>query len=269
MTSWNHTLHYCNWTGVTCGASNGRVTILNLHSRELVGTIPPSIGNLSSLTGIDLGNNSLRGGIPQGIGLLLQLQHLNLSFNYFSGNIPTNLTYCEELRVLDLQFNDLVGKIVDQLSSLSKLNFLKLKRNSHRRHPTLYFSVTQNLLHGQLPADVRLTLPNLIVFAGAVNSFTGPIPVSLANASKLHVIDFSQNKLIGDVPTSFGKLKTLVRLNFEANRLGGRGTYEGLKFLDFLTNCTNLMVLSFATNNFRGEVPYSITNLSTVLRYFL
>ncbi|XP_059295351.1 putative receptor-like protein kinase At3g47110 [Lycium ferocissimum] len=326
MASWNdHSSHFCNWTGVTCSPSIGRVTFLDLSSRELVGTIPASIGNLSFLTVIDLGNNSFRGEIPQRIGLLLQLQHLNLSFNYFSGNIPANLTYCEELRVLDLRFNDLVGKLVGQLSSLSKLYLLKLKRNSFtggiprwlgnisslefldissnslqgpipqelRRLTNLkvfhvnsnkltgtipssifnissiyYFSVTQNLLHGQLPADVGLTLPNLEVFAGAVNSFTGPIPVSLANASKLTVIDISQNKLIGDVPTSFGKLKTLVRLNFEANRPGGRGSYEGLKFLDFLTNCTNLMVLSFATNNFRGEVPYSITNLSTVLEIF-
>ncbi|XP_060178289.1 putative receptor-like protein kinase At3g47110 [Lycium barbarum] len=326
VASWNdHSSHFCNWTGVTCSPSIGRVTFLDLSSRELVGTIPASIGNLSFLTGIDLGNNSFRGEIPQRIGLLLQLQHLNLSFNYFSGNIPANLTYCKELRVLDLRFNDLVGKIVGQLSSLSKLYLLKLKRNSftggiprwlgnisslefldissnslqgpipqelgrltnlkvfHVNSNELtgtipssifnissiyYFSVTQNLLHGQLPADVGLTLPNLEVFAGAVNSFTGPIPVSLANASKLTVIDISQNKLIGDVPTSFGKLKKLVRLNFEANRLGGRGSYEGLKFLDFLTNCTNLMVLSFATNNFRGEVPYSITNLSTVLEIF-
>ncbi|KAJ8570738.1 hypothetical protein K7X08_037710 [Anisodus acutangulus] len=325
MTSWNHTLHYCNWTGVTCGPSDGRVTILDLSSRELVGTIPPSIGNLSSLTGINLGNNSFHGEIPQAIGRLLQLQHLNLSYNYFSGKIPTNLTYCKELRELHLQYNDIVGKIVDQLSSLSKLYLLKLKRNSltggiphwlgnfsslkfldisdnslqgpiphnlgcltnllvffvnsNELSGTIpssilnissiyYFSVTQNLLHGQLPADVGITLPNIEVFAGAVNSFTGPIPVSLANASELHVIDFSQNKLTGDVPTSLGKLKSLVRLNFEANRLGGRGSYEGLKFLDFLPNCTNLQILSFATNNFRGELPFSITNLSTVLQLF-
>ncbi|XP_055808118.1 probable LRR receptor-like serine/threonine-protein kinase At3g47570 [Solanum dulcamara] len=326
MASWNHhSSHFCNWTGVTCSPYNGRVTNLDLSSRQLAGTIPPSIGNLSFLTGIDLANNNFRGEIPQAIGRLLHLQHLNVSYNSCSGKIPTNLTYCKELRALDLQFNELVGKIVDQLSSLSKLYLFKLKRNSlgggiprwlgnfsslefldisgnslqgpipedlgrltkllvfHVNSNELsgtippsilnissiyYFSVTQNLLHGQLPADVGLTLPNVEVFAGAVNSFTGPIPVSLGNASKLHVIDFSQNKLTGDVPTSFGKLETLVRLNFEANRLGGRGSYEGLKFLDYLTNCTNLMVLSFATNDFRGELPYSITNLSTVLEIF-
>ncbi|PHU05327.1 hypothetical protein BC332_26149 [Capsicum chinense] len=326
MASWNNrSFHYCNWTGVTCSPSNGRVTLLALSSRQLAGTIPPSIGNLSYLTGINLGNNSFRGEIPQEFGLLLQLQHINLSYNSFGGKIPTNLTNCKELRELHLHYNDIVGKIVDELSSLSKLYLLKLKRNSltggiprwlgnfsslefldlsgnslqgpipedlgrlanllvfHVNSNELsgtippsilnistiyYFSVTQNLLHGQLPADLGLTLPNLEVFAGAVNSFTGPIPVSLANASNLRVIDFSQNKLTGDVPTTFGKLEFLVRLNFEANRLGGSGSYEGLRFLDFLTNCTHLMVLSFATNNFRGELPHSITNLSTVLEIF-
>ncbi|XP_070021721.1 putative receptor-like protein kinase At3g47110 isoform X3 [Nicotiana sylvestris] len=325
ITSWNHSFHYCNWTGITCNPSNGRVTFLHLSSRQLGGTIPPSIGNLSSLTGIHLGNNNFHGEIPQAIGRLLQLQHLNLSHNYFSGTIPTNLTYCKELLELHLQFNDMVGKIVDELSSLSKLYLLKLRMNSftggiphwignfsslefldisdnrlqgpipqdlgrltkllvfHVNSNELsgtipwsifnissiyYFSVTQNQLHGQIPADVGLTLPNLAVFAGAVNSFTGPIPVSLANASDLNVIDFSQNKLIGDVPTSFGKLKTLIRLNFEQNRLGRRGSYEGLKFLDSLSNCTYLNVLSFATNYFSGELPHSITNLSTLLEIF-
>ncbi|XP_016485623.2 uncharacterized protein LOC107806025 [Nicotiana tabacum] len=325
MTSWNHSFHYCNWTGITCNPSNGRVTFLHLSSRQLVGTIPPSIGNLSSLTGIHLGNNSFHGEIPQSIGRLLQLQHLNLSHNYFSGTIPTNLTYCKELLELHLQFNDMVGKIVDELSSLSKLYLLKLKMNSftggiphwignfssleffdisdnslqgpipqdlghltnllvfhvnsNKLSGTIpssifnissiyYFSVTQNQVHGQIPADVGLTLPNLAVFAGAVNSFTGPIPVSLANASELNVIELSQNNLIGDVPTSFGKLKTLVRLNFEQNRLGRRESYEGLKFLDSLSNCTYLSVLSFATNYFSGELPHSITNLSSLLEIF-
>ncbi|KAG5582814.1 hypothetical protein H5410_053441 [Solanum commersonii] len=266
MASWNdHSSHFCNWTGVTCSPYNDRVINLDLSSRKLVGTIPSSIGNLSFLTGIHLENNSFHGEIPQAIGLLLQLEHLNLTSNSFSGKIPTNLTYCKELRVLDLRANDLVGKIVDQLSSLSKLNFFRLKSNSFTGgipywignfSSLKYLDISSNSLQGPIPQDlgrlvslevfkvyenelsanIGLTLPNLEVFAGAVNSFTGCIPVSLANASRLHV-----------------------------NRLGGRGSSEGLKFLDFLTNCTNMIVLSFAANYFNGELPNSIANLSTVL----
>ncbi|MCD7447030.1 hypothetical protein HAX54_021663 [Datura stramonium] len=227
--------------------------VLDLYNNHVVGKIVDQLSSLSKLYILRLKGNSLTGGIPQWVGNFSSLKFLDISDNELQGPIPHDLGRLTNLLVFFVNSNELSGTIPSSIFNISSI---------------YYFSVSQNLLHGQIPEDVGLTLPNLEVFAGAVNSFTGPIPVSLANATKLNVIDFSQNKLIGDVPTSFGKLKTLVRLNFEANRLGGRGSYEGLKFLDFLINCTNLMVLSFATNNFRGELPYSITNLSTVLEIF-
>ncbi|KAJ6316133.1 hypothetical protein OIU78_019414 [Salix suchowensis] len=50
MSSWNDSIHFCNWVGVSCFLSNGRVVTLNLESQNLVGSIPPSIGNLTYLT---------------------------------------------------------------------------------------------------------------------------------------------------------------------------------------------------------------------------
>ncbi|OMO68595.1 hypothetical protein COLO4_29559 [Corchorus olitorius] len=65
MASWNNSLHFCSWFGVTCSPSIGRVVILNLEAQSLVGSIPPSIGNLTFLTGINLEGNSFHGEIPQ------------------------------------------------------------------------------------------------------------------------------------------------------------------------------------------------------------
>ena len=46
-----------SWSGVT--VENGHVTILNLHSNLLEGTLPPEIGNLKELRELDLwGGNS-------------------------------------------------------------------------------------------------------------------------------------------------------------------------------------------------------------------
>jgi len=321
MSSWNDSTHFCNWFGVTCSPTSKRVVVLNLKAQRLGGSIAPSTGNLTYLTGINLGNNSMYGEIPQEVGRLRHLKHLNLSSNSFGGNLPTNLSHCTQLRVLDVGHNKLVGQIPEQLSSLSKLvelnlgvnnltgtippwigNFsslysLFLLRNNLQGSipselgrlsglgtfqlydnnlsgtiPPLiynissisYFSVTKNQLYGSLPPDVGLTLPNLEFFAGGVNSFTGPIPVSLSNASRLGTLDFSENVLTGTVPQNLARLHSLIRLNFERNKLGN-GKVGDLNFLDFLANCTSLEALGLAHNQFGGVLPSSIANLSSQL----
>ncbi|CAL5428616.1 unnamed protein product [Camellia sinensis] len=60
-----------------------RVTVLNLFSLSLVGSITPHIGNLTFLRTIDFSNNSLYGEIPLEIGRLFRLQNLWLSNNSF------------------------------------------------------------------------------------------------------------------------------------------------------------------------------------------
>ena len=115
MSSWNDSTHFCNWLGVTCSSSSKRVVVLNLTAKKLFGSIPPSIGNLTYLTRINLGDNSFYGEIPPEVGRLQHLQHLNLSLNSFGGKVPTNLSYCTQLRVLLVAYNNLVGKISDNL----------------------------------------------------------------------------------------------------------------------------------------------------------
>ena len=65
MSSWNDFVHFCNWIGVTCSPSSKQVTILDLKVKRLVGPIPPSTGNFTCLTGINLWSNSFNGKIPQ------------------------------------------------------------------------------------------------------------------------------------------------------------------------------------------------------------
>ncbi|XP_030927716.1 putative receptor-like protein kinase At3g47110 [Quercus lobata] len=91
MSSWNDSVHFCNWLGVTCGPSSKRVMALNLTAKKLSGSIPPSIGNLTYLTGIYLRNNSFYNEIPQEVGRLRLLQLLNLSRNSFGDSKPPQL----------------------------------------------------------------------------------------------------------------------------------------------------------------------------------
>ncbi|XP_016652382.1 PREDICTED: putative receptor-like protein kinase At3g47110 [Prunus mume] len=323
MSSWNDSIDLCSWLGVTCNPATKRVMVLNLEAQKLVGSLSPSLGNLTYLTGINLMNNSFHGEIPQQIGRLLSLQHLNLSFNSFGGKIPSNISHCMQLSVLALSSNKLFGSIPNQLSSLLNLvglglginnltgtiphwignfssleNFVlavnnfqgsipnELGRLTNLRRfilwdnnlsgmipPSLYnissifyFTVAKNQLHGELPPNVGITLPNLEVFAGGVNKFTGTVPLSLSNASRLQVLDFAENGLTGPLPAeNLATLQSLVRLNFDQNRLGSGKTGD-LNFLSFLANCTSLEVLGLNDNHFGGELPASIANLSTQLK---
>ena len=79
------------WDGVTTDAQ-GRVTILELISYRLRGSIPPELGNLSKLVALNLSNsyrddrygvkqNRLTGPIPAELGNLSNLEILDLSDN--------------------------------------------------------------------------------------------------------------------------------------------------------------------------------------------
>ena len=64
INSWNESLHFCTWYGVTCGLKHQRVTVTNLPSLKLSGSISPYIGNLRFLTVI--------------LGTLLQVRFLQI-----------------------------------------------------------------------------------------------------------------------------------------------------------------------------------------------
>lgn len=92
--------------------------------------------------------------------------------------------------------------------------------------------------------------------------------MSISNASNLGFLDLNANKLSGKIPS----LKKLNRMPFFVitfNNFGNGGT-NGLNFLCYLTNSTYLFLLAINANNFGGELPECIGNLSTTLiRLFL
>lgn len=109
ISSWNETIHFCQWRGVTCGNRHQRATGLNLESLKLAGSIPAHVGNLSFLRVINLQNNSFGQEIPTEIGRLRRLQELRLNNNSLWGDIPSSLSACSQLLEIDPGNNLLVG----------------------------------------------------------------------------------------------------------------------------------------------------------------
>ncbi|KAK2993731.1 hypothetical protein RJ640_018352 [Escallonia rubra] len=238
MKLWNDSLHFCNWVGVTCSPSDQRVVLLSLESQKLVGTLPPSVGNLTFLTSLVLQNNSFHGELPQELGRLIRLQNLNLSFNSFSGSIPSNLTHCTHLTSLGLNINELVGEIPNQLSSLTNL---------------LYLGLAVNNLTGSIPAWIG-NFSSLTVLGLIGNNFYGSVPYDLGRLSSLRILQLYANQLSGTLPDSIFNISSIYYFTVTQNHLQGQLPPDvGLKL-------PNLQFFAGGANEFSGPIPVSLSN---------
>jgi Leucine-rich repeat (LRR) protein len=116
-----------DWVGVE--VSGGHVSHLFLGSNHLTGSIPPGLGNLTVLEGLDLGGNQLIGSIPPELGNLTALQILVLAGNQLSGSIPPELGNLTALTAISLSENQLTGSIPNGLGNMTALQYLALYSN--------------------------------------------------------------------------------------------------------------------------------------------
>ena len=77
---------WCFYVGVVCdfktsSATYASVIEIDVSYLSLTGTLPSSIGYLSSLTVLNLGHNSQNGTIPNNIGYMTSLQLIELYYN--------------------------------------------------------------------------------------------------------------------------------------------------------------------------------------------
>ncbi|KAL6146178.1 hypothetical protein ACLB2K_056861 [Fragaria x ananassa] len=245
LSSWNDSLHFCNWTGVTCGLRHQRVMTLNLSSYQLIGSLSPHIGNLTFLSGLNLELNNFHSSLPPEIGHLFRLKYLNLSNNSFSGEIPSTLSNCSRLIWLRLGFNKLIGKIPFELGSLQKLERTQLHYNN---------------LSGPLPSSIG-NLSSVRSLSLAVNNLEGKIPDSLGRLKNLEFLGFGVNQFSGMVPSSVYNLSSLTRLSLPYNQL------EGNLPSDLGATLPNLLVLNLGHNLFTGTLPVSLSNATNLLEF--
>ncbi|XP_058110868.1 putative receptor-like protein kinase At3g47110 [Magnolia sinica] len=273
LSSWNDTLHFCYWQGVTCSGRRHpqRVTALNLTGQNLVGRISPFIGNLSFLRIINLSSNSFYGTIPEEIGRLFGMRYLILADNTFTGEIPANLTHCSELQVLYLYRNVLAGRIPTELGSLFKLTRLHLGDNNLTGSipPSLgnlssltFLSLSVNSLEGSIP-DSFIRLVRLSSFALSQNALSGTIPPQLYNISTIKALDVRENRLYGNLPPYLGlTLPILQILLVGANQFTGPIPVS-------LSNSSGLLLIDLGYNSFTGSVPLNFGSLKDLRRLIL
>ena len=217
------------------------LTKLLLDQTSFYGTLPVSIGKLSSLIALIVTNCHFSGYIPSSLSNLTQLLKIGLSNNNFRGDPSASFANLTQLSILYLGFNEFTFETfswVGKLSSLMTLHISSIKIGSDI--PSSFANLTQ--------------LENLI----ARNSnITGEIPSWITNRTNLVALDLSFNSLHGKLELDrFLKLKMLVVLILSFNKLS---LYSG-KSSTLITN-SRIQSLQLASCNL-VEIPTSIRNMA-------
>lgn len=245
LKSWNKSQHFCHWHGVTCGRLHQRVTVLDLRSSQLTGSISQFLGNLSFLRLLNLENNSFSYAIPPQISNLRRIEHLLLENNSLVGDIPSNLSACSNLLTFRVGRNKLDGVIPVELGSLSKLT---------------QFDIGNNELTGGIPTSFgnMSSLINLYLFS---NKLTGSIPSTLGGLIKLEIFAMADNMLSGTIPSHIFNLSNIVVFDVQINQLQGiLPSYLGNTF-------TKLYFFGIGSNKFTGSIPLSLSNASELIKF--
>lgn len=163
------------WFGINI--ENSCVTGISLPNNNLSGSIPPEIGNLTSLIGINLSMNQIQGPIPAEIGKLSELQYLSLPRNRLVGAIPDEITELTNLITLNLSENQLNGALPSSLKVMTKLKFLEIQKN---------------MMDGAFPADAG-NMSSLARLDISYNKFSN-LP-NVTTLPSLGYLDCSNNRL--------------------------------------------------------------------------
>ncbi|KAJ9694956.1 hypothetical protein PVL29_010443 [Vitis rotundifolia] len=298
MSSWNDSLHFCQWQGVSCSGRHQRVTFhraINLSNNSFQGEVPPEIGRLFRMQILNLTNNWLEGQIPSN---LLNLRLFSVHVNRLSGPIPVSLSNTSNLEILDLSSNKFSGMVainfgnlhnlrrlavfsnylgsgeandlsfVSSLTNCTRLKILFLSDNNfggvlpyslgNLSTQLQWLSFAANQISGNIPTGIG-NLVNLIALDMHKNQFTGSIPTSNGNLHKLQEVGFDKTKLSGVIPSSIGNLTLLNQLWLEENNFQG-------SVPSTLGNCHNLILLHLYGNNLSGDIPRGVIGLSSLAK---
>jgi Leucine-rich repeat (LRR) protein len=159
--------------------------------------------------------------LPATIGNLTTLTHLELSYNELT-KLPVSICNLNNLTILDLRFNTLT-ELPDSIGNLTNLTHINLSINKLTKIPETIGNLTNltcldlsiNRL-SELP-DIIGNLTNLTHLDISYNRLT-ELPTSICNLTNLTCLYLSYNNLT-KIPETIGNLTNLTRLYLISNKL--------------------------------------------------
>ena len=259
---WNTDAPLSEWYGVEVDDA-GNVIGLTLTPNTLAGEIPEEIGDLIYLENLKIiSSKNLVGDIPATIGNLRNLKSLTLSGQLTS--IPDEIWQLENLETLDLKtIAENEPAAIGELTNLTKLT---LECNYAGPMPESFGNLRKltSMTLGSATSGAKNGFTTLASSFGNLTELTtltiygglkDGLPESFGNLSKLTSLTIKESQLSA-LPNTIGGLKSLKTAYLEGNEITSIPAAIG-----GLTACTTLRL---SDNKLTGSIPAEIGNMSAL-----
>ena len=289
---------HCEWAGIACSGEGGghdarhdahddastrrpspgcviqRVSVIDLHSNDLHGTLPGwngTDGSLASLQQLWLNDNGLAGLLPSSYSAALtSLRYLTLSENELAGPLPPTWAALTGLKRLYLFSNKLGGSLPPEWASLkNSLQILDLHHNRIVGSLPPSWSVmsflsqlwlNDNMLTGSLPPSWAALGEGLHQLQLENNQLSGILPPQWGALTNLQWLHLHQNSLLGTLPSEWTRMQKLYSLWLNENLISGTlpDSYAGL-------SSAGISTIRLNENRLSGSLPASWAALGETL----
>ncbi|XP_022722224.1 receptor-like protein 12 [Durio zibethinus] len=279
-----------------------KLETLDISWNALEGILPYCLGNLTSLIELDISYNQFTGSLTP-LANLSSLRFISFSTNHFQISMPfLSLANLPNLKILLGDENKMIMEPNPFHASIPKfqLNIISLSNCTtdkglslqppnflYYQYDLIYVDLSHNNFSGTVPlwlSENNKKLGNLLLLG---NSFTGLLLLSQFLNPHMSLIDISNNKLQGQIPTNIcstfpnleflflsknaikgnippclGGMNTLSVLDLSDNHLSGRVPEE-------LIMRSSLGILRLSNNNLSGMIVPMMFNTSKLSNLYL
>ncbi|XP_006653291.1 receptor-like protein 7 [Oryza brachyantha] len=213
------------------------LTSLQLSGSGIVGEMPSWVANLTSLESLQLSNCGLSGQVPSFIGNLKNLRTLKLYACNFSGQVPPHLFNLTNLEVINFHSNSLIGTIeLSSFFNLPNLSILNLSNNK------------LSVVVGEYNSSWE-SVDNFDTLCLASCNIS-KLPDTLRHMHYVEVLDLSNNHIHGTIPQWAWDnwINSLILMNISHNQLSSSIGYGPVI-------SANMFVIDISHNLFEGRIP--------------